>query len=290
MNFSGAVSSAGLVDGDAAEDIVTSTVNGSTSGTAPALTIVLMAPNAAAGAPGSPVRASAIAVAPSIVARTVCGVGDVDGDGIPDVAAGDPLHDEPAGEDRGLVTIAFLRENGTVRHSVELSLGRTSGLEESYAYDGDALGFSLAGLGDINGDGVPDLAAGAPRDGSSHSDEEPGMIWLFMLNPDGSVLRARKISKVFDPLVFGTESDSRLGLVIGRAGDLDNDGVPDILVGPYEDDSSEVHGLLLRRSGDVKEQFKVAIEAPSELGSSGAVDRVLSVEAARGAQLQGRRL
>ena len=128
------------------------------------------------------------------------------------------------------------------------------------------MGFSLAGIGDLNGDSVPDLAVGAPGNGDRPSDEEAGVIWLFSLRRDGGVLDVTRLSKTYAPLVFAMGSDSLLGLVVGRAGDVDGDGVPDLLVGPFEPDGAEVHGVLLHRSGEIKEQFRVAVDAPVSLG------------------------
>ena len=57
---------------------------------------------------------------------------------------------------------------------------------------GDAWGFDLAVIGDIDGDNVPDLALGAPGD----NDGGPvrGAVWVLFLHPNGTVKNHQKIS------------------------------------------------------------------------------------------------
>ena len=54
------------------------------------------------------------------------------------------------------------------------------------------VGGALAGLGDIDGDGVGDLAVGAYRDDDGGLD--PGAVYLFFLNTDGTVKDEKKLS------------------------------------------------------------------------------------------------
>ena len=50
----------------------------------------------------------------------------------------------------------------------------------------------MAALGDLDGDGVGDLAVGAPRDDDGGTDR--GAVWVLFLNTDGTVKSHQKIS------------------------------------------------------------------------------------------------
>jgi hypothetical protein len=91
--------------------------------------------------------------------RTLGAAGDVDGDGLADLALGDEDYDLPARRFAGAVVLVH-GQRGTERVRLrDLGAGgfRWLGAERT-----SGLGSSLAGLGDFDGDGRPDLLAGAP--------------------------------------------------------------------------------------------------------------------------------
>ncbi len=57
---------------------------------------------------------------------------------------------------------------------------------------GDEFGSSVASLGDLDGDGVGDVAVGATDD--DDGGENRGAVWILFLNPDGTVKSHQKIS------------------------------------------------------------------------------------------------
>ena len=94
-------------------------------------------------------------------------VGDVNGDGVPDLAVGVPNYDRVDLFDQGQVVV-FSGATG--------SLLRT--LQDRSLHAGGQFGRALAGVGDVNDDGVPDLAVGAPlRDVESCCDQ--GQVVVF---------------------------------------------------------------------------------------------------------------
>src|SRR5262249_35567270 len=81
----------------------------------------------------------------------------------------------------------------------------------------DALGFSVAGAGDVNGDGRDDAIVGAPGDDTGGA--LAGRVRVYS-GLDGAVL--------FD---FTGDEPDRLGIAVAGAGGLDGDGRPDIVAG-----------------------------------------------------------
>ena len=86
-------------------------------------------------------------------------LGDLDGDGVTDLGVG-ALRDASAGVFGGAAHVLFLNANGTVKSSLRLASNTNGGPPlNDFAY----FGASIAALGDLDGDGVGDLAVGASR-------------------------------------------------------------------------------------------------------------------------------
>ncbi len=91
---------------------------------------------------------------------SVASIGDLDGDGVDDLAVGAPL-DNGTGTFRGAVHIMFMNTDGSIDSTVEINDATANGPVLS---NSDSFGVSVASIGDLDGDGVADLAAGAPLD------------------------------------------------------------------------------------------------------------------------------
>jgi|GEM_PF-4089127 len=79
-------------------------------------------------------------------------------------------------------------QNGTVNSHQKIS--DTEGNFIGVLDDSDIFGSSVAALGDLDGDGVSDLAAGAQFDDDGGSAR--GAVWVLFLNDDGTVKSHQK--------------------------------------------------------------------------------------------------
>lgn len=97
---------------------------------------------------------------------------------------------------------------------------------------GDQLGYAVAGIGDLNGDGQADIAISAPgRDRTGASDVGAVYVLFGRPLPTATDLNALNGSNGFVLTGNSLPANARLGLSVSTAGDVNGDGVPDLVVG-----------------------------------------------------------
>lgn len=150
---------------------------------------------------------------------SVDGAGDVNADGFDDLVVGAPRAD----------VSATITDTGRVY--------LLSGADGSvlWSHDGDApqgrLGSGIGGVGDVNGDGVPDQVAAAPFAGTH------GQAYVLS-GADGSRLFVLEPTTDDAPVNAGT-----FGVFFAdAAGDANGDGTPDIFIGDYAAQRAEAAG------------------------------------------------
>lgn len=116
---------------------------------------------------------------------SLAAIGDVDGDGVIDVALGGG-RGERQDRMRGAVWIVFLERDGSVRATRKFS-SLTGGFRQRFI-DSESFGRDLAAPGDVDGDSIPDLLASS----------ESG-LWTLLLARDGSVRSVRRLRNPSDP-------------------------------------------------------------------------------------------
>lgn len=155
-------------------------------------------------------------------------IGDLDGDNVPDLAVF-----APGVGDGGALFILFLESDGSVRAASNISTSAAAFTDAGFMVDaGDEFGSSLAGLGDVDADGVPDLAVGAPTDDDGGTNS--GAVYILLMTATGGVKEVKKISRTAGGLVeAGASLDSfdYFGSSLQSLGDINRDGVVDLLVG-----------------------------------------------------------
>jgi hypothetical protein len=184
----------------------------------------------------------------------IASLGDLDGDGITDLAVG-AAGDDTGGDYRGAVHVLFLNTNGTVKSSQKIASGVGGGPTLA---NGDVFGISAAAMDSPNRPGV--LAVGALFDDTGGTGR--GAVHVLFLNPDGTVSTSQKIASGIGgapPLADG----DYFGRSLAALSDLDGDGVFDLAVGAYRDDTGgsgrgAVHLLFMNDNGTVKQSTKIA--------------------------------
>lgn len=176
--------------------------------------------------------------------------GDVDGDGVEDVWAGAPSNPE-----RGHV---YLLSGATGEVARTIASPRAD----------DQFGWYLTALDDVDGDGLADVAIGAPT--ATIAGARRGVVTL--VSATGAVLRE----------LPGERADAEHGVMLAPMDDLDGDGVGDLAVGAPADQNaatpghgeviaySTATGAPLRRlTGDAGELYGRALARLDDLDGDG---------------------
>ena len=182
--------------------------------------------------------------------------GDVNGDGIPDIAVGAPGDVGSGAINRGAVHLSFLDGNGGVTSTVEINDTTVNG---PALVDGDLFGRAIVSLGDLDGDMVPDIAVGAPGDDSGGPNR--GAVYILLLNSDGTVKSSLELNSASTNIPTLVNGDA-FGRSLANLGDLDGDGNPEIAVGATGDDAGgsdrgAVHILWLNADGSIKSSVEI---------------------------------
>lgn len=252
------VSDAGDVNGDGFDDVIVGARTGDDGGANAGEAYVIFGKATGFGtvdlttlsAADGFIIQGAVDVGYSSTGHSVSAAGDVNGDGFDDVIVGAPHADDGGFPKSGEAYViygkatGFGSTDGAGRQVIDLAfLAASDGViilgEDSY----DFAGWSVAGAGDVNGDGFDDIIVGAygSEDGGANS----GAAYVLFGNASG-------LGAVFDLALFSADdavgftidggAQDRAGLSVAAAGDVNGDGFGDLIVGAPSDEQGGTPG------------------------------------------------
>jgi hypothetical protein len=131
----------------------------------------------------------------------------------------------------------------------------------------DRFGWSAAGIGDLDQDGVPDFVVGSPGKpgggGSGGAEATAGKVHVLFMNSDGTAKTHSEIGAAELLPTSPLNAGDRFGGSVASIADLNGDGVSELLVGAPDDDSGgvscgAVYVLFMATNGSVVGSQKLA--------------------------------
>ena len=174
--------------------------------------------------------------------RSVSSAGDVNHDGFGDLIIGAYLADE-GGDNRGAAYVVFGKPGGFTASLSLDGLDGSNGFKLVGVADMDETGRSVSAAGDINNDGIDDIIIGAP--GNDEGGNSRGAAYV-VFGKAGSFAATVSLSDLDGSDGFklnGTTDNSNSGVSVSGAGDINNDGIDDLIIGAfYADEGGTARG------------------------------------------------
>ncbi len=197
---------------------------------------------------------------------SVNGAGDINGDGKDDIIVGAPYSSPNNISNAGQVYVIFGTNSFSNSFNVS-TLNGSNGFTINGLTAGDWLGYSVSGLGDVNGDNKADFIISAPY--SSINGINSGQAYvIFGANSFSSSLDLNTLNGNNGFLIDGLASGNKLGYSVSGFGDVNNDGKNDIIIGaPYSSANGINSGQAYVIFG--AESFQTSFDLNSLNGNNG---------------------
>ena len=171
---------------------------------------------------------------------SVSSAGDMNGDGLDDIIIG-ALRASPNGDIRAGESYVVFGSAAGFDASLELSdLDGSNGFVINGIDSFDQSGRSLSNVGDVNGDGLDDIIIGAfgARPNGNIGAGESYVVFGSAAGFDAS-LELSDLDGNNGFVINGIDSGDRSGISVSSAGDVNGDGVNDLIIGARESDPND---------------------------------------------------
>ena len=165
----------------------------------------------------------------------IAAAGDVNNDGFEDILIGASNQRRSA----GVSYLLYGSENG-INPNLNLSrLQAHQGVRLIGVDNFDGSGFAVSGIGDINGDGIDDIAIHAP-----YASSYAGSVYIVFGSQDnlGNKFKLEDLNGRNGFQIKGADQDIELGSSIRGAGDINHDGIQDLIVGSNSSRNYLIYG------------------------------------------------
>ena len=195
---------------------------------------------------------------------SVSGAGDFNGDGLDDIIVGAYLNDD-GGTSAGEAYLIYGSTNSDRSDitGADLDSLGTKGFAIQGAAERDILGLSVSGGGDVNGDGLDDLIIGARNNDDGGGDAGAAYVIYGKLGGHSGVIDVASLTPAQGFVIQGDRGFDSLGISVSIAGDIDGDGLADLIIGAQNGgdsgfDAGEAY-VIYGKAGTDGTQFGAAV-------------------------------
>ncbi|MEH2183176.1 beta strand repeat-containing protein [Nostoc sp.] len=269
------VSSAGDINGDGLDDLIIGADSASPNGITSGQTYVVFGSKKSFGAQfnlstvngtnGFTINGFNIY---DSLGNSVSSAGDINGDGIDDLIIGAPFAD-PNDISSGQTYVVFGSKKSFGAQFDVSTLNGTNGFAINGINEDDSLGNSVSSAGDINGDGIDDLIIGA--DGASPNGDPSGQTYVVFGSKKsfGDQFNLSTLNGTNGFAINGINPDDRSGYSVSSSGDINGDGIDDLIIGAeYADPNGTSSGQSYVVFGS-KEGFGAKLNLSTLNGTNG---------------------
>jgi hypothetical protein len=229
------VSAAGDVNGDGFDDVIVAASRGGLLGygDAPKAYVIFGKASQAAtvdlttlaSSDGFQINGAFESAYYAVFSMSVADAGDVNGDGFDDVIVGTRYGHNYTGS----AYVVFGKASGFGAVNLE-TLGAADGFAILGAAQGDYAGASVSAAGDVNGDGFDDVIVGAL--GADIGGNNAGAAYVIFGKASGfTTIDLANLGATAGFVIQGDAAQDNAGVSVSTAGDVNGDGVADIIVG-----------------------------------------------------------
>ncbi len=165
-----------------------------------------------------------------LAGRSSASVGDINGDGLDDFVIGAGSADPDGNQNAGVAYVIF----GRTDQPSEIQLGAmlaSDGFKLVGVRSGDLVGAAVGAAGDVNGDGFKDLILGAPGSDLDEVEDVGAAYIVYGAAEFSPVLYMNQLNGTNGVRLNGVAEGDLTGVSVSGAGDLNQDGYSDVIVG-----------------------------------------------------------